>query len=433
MIILTAFVAFFMLYETSRFSTVFDDVTGATDAYIELQKDANELMEASDYLTQEVQNFTVTGERIHLIHYFEESAQAKRRENSLDKMREITGESKAFEYMNDAMTDSVALMQSEYYAMKLVTEAQQIDHVPDEVKNVELKSEHAAMSADGKMKTAQQMVHDSTYHRVKDRIRANMQKCLKELEKQTHEVQNEADSKLEERLNYIRIIIFVQLVAIILILVMTTLLIIMPLMKGVRFIKKDEMMPVRGSYEFRYLAKTYNKMYDAFKKSIANLNYDASHDKLTGLYNRSGYDFLIDSIDLKTTAVLIIDADKFKEVNDNYGHAVGDKILQKLAMTLKKTFRSEDYICRIGGDEFVVFMKYVNDGLKDLIILKSKQINETLADTSDGLPPVSTSIGVAFGQNAQSTKDLIQHADDTLYRVKERGRCGCSFYEDDAS
>ena len=70
MIILTAFVAFFMLYETSRFSTVFDDVTGATDAYIELQKDANELMEASDYLTQEVQNFTVTGERIHLIHYF---------------------------------------------------------------------------------------------------------------------------------------------------------------------------------------------------------------------------------------------------------------------------------------------------------------------------------------------------------------------------
>ena len=429
MVVLTAVVAFFMLLETSRFSAAFEDVTGATDDYIELQKDANELMSASDYLTQEVQNFTVTGEEIHMIHYFEESTEAKHRENSLNKMKEIMGENDAYEYMNKAMSESVGLMQSEYYAMKLVVQAKEIEHIPDEVKNIELKSEHAAMSSDEKMKTAQMLVHDTTYYQAKDRIRTNMQRCLNELEKQTHAAQNKADEKLENRLNNIRVVIFVQLGAIILILSMTTLLIIMPMMRGVHNIKKDEMMPVEGAYEFRYLAITYNKMYDAFKKSIASLNYDASHDKLTGLYNRAGYDILSKSIDLKTTAVMLIDADKFKEINDTYGHAVGDKILQKVAATLKKTFRSEDYICRIGGDEFIVFMKHVSEELQDLIILKSKQINEALTDTSDGLPPVSMSIGVAFGTNEQSTQTMIKHADEALYNVKKRGRCGCSFYK----
>ena len=109
-----------------------------------------------------------------------------------------------------------------------------------------------------------------------------------------------------------------------------------------------------GSYEFRYLAKTYNKMYEAFKQSIENLNYEASHDSLTGVYNRAGYDVVKQSLDLKSTAVLIIDADNFKKINDMYGHLVGDQVLKKIEDALRAAFRSEDYICRVGGDEFWV-------------------------------------------------------------------------------
>ena len=250
-----------------------------------------------------------------------------------------------------------------------------------------------------------------------------------ELEKQTHGAQDEAYDKLDRQVNAIRVLIFVQLGAIILILVMTSVLIISPILRGVHMISKDEQLPVKGSYEFRYLAMTYNKMYDAFKKSIASLNYDASHDKLTGLYNRAGCDILSKSIDLKTTAVLLVDADKFKEINDTHGHAVGDKVLQKLARVLKKTFRSEDYICRIGGDEFVVFMMHVSEELKDLIRLKTKQINDALADTSDDIPPISTSIGVAFGHKEHSVSTMLKHADTALYTVKAGGRSGCCFYE----
>ena len=428
-IIFTAVISFFMLYETFRFSAAFEDVTGATDEYIELQKDADGLMNASDYLTQEVQNFTVTAEKIHLIHYFEEAEETKRREKAIEKMKDITGEGTAYKFLHNAMNESLDLMQTEYYAMKLITIACEIEYIPDEVEKVELTKQDAALSNSEKIKLAQRMVHDTTYHRKKEVIRTNMESCLVELEKQTHIIQDEANEKLETRLNAIRVIIFIQLAIIIVILIMTSVLVILPMLRGVYSIKKDEKLPVKGAYEFRYLAKTYNSMYEAFKKSIASLNYEASHDKLTGLYNRAGYDVLSRSVDLGTTAVLMIDADKFKDINDQYGHDVGDKILQKFARVLRKTFRSEDYICRIGGDEFVVFMMHVTDELRDLIILKTKQINSALADVSDELPPASASIGIAFGHDAPDMVTLLKHADEALYNVKENGRGGGSFYD----
>ena len=428
-IIFTAVISFFMLYETFRFSAAFEDVSGATDEFIELQKDADGLMNASDYLTQEVQNFTVTAEKIHLIHYFEEAEETKRREKAIEKMKDITGEGTAYKFLHNAMNESLDLMQTEYYAMKLITIACEIEYIPDEVEKVELTKQDAALSNSEKIKLAQRMVHDTTYHRKKEVIRTNMESCLVELEKQTHIIQNEANEKLETRLNAIRVIIFIQLAIIIVILIMTSVLVILPMLRGVHSIKKDEKLPVKGAYEFRYLAKTYNSMYEAFKKSIASLNYEASHDKLTGLYNRAGYDVLSRSVDLGTTAVLMIDADKFKDINDQYGHDVGDKILQKFARVLRKTFRSEDYICRIGGDEFVVFMMHVTDELRDLIILKTKQINSALADASDELPPASASIGIAFGHDAPDMETLLKHADEALYNVKENGRGGGSFYD----
>ena len=428
-ILFTAVISFFMLYETFRFSAAFEDVTGATDEYIELQKDADGLMNASDYLTQEVQNFTVTAEKIHLIHYFEEAEETKRREKAIEKMKDITGEGTAYKFLHNAMNESLDLMQTEYYAMKLITIACEIEYIPDEVEKVELTKQDAALSNSEKIKLAQRMVHDTTYHRKKEVIRTNMESCLVELEKQTHIIQDEANEKLETRLNAIRVIIFIQLAIIIVILIMTSVLVILPMLRGVYSIKKDEKLPVKGAYEFRYLAKTYNSMYEAFKKSIASLNYEASHDKLTGLYNRAGYDVLSRSVDLGTTAVLMIDADKFKDINDQYGHDVGDKILQKFARVLRKTFRSEDYICRIGGDEFVVFMMHVTDELRDLIILKTKQINSALADASDELPPASASIGIAFGHDAPDMETLLKHADEALYNVKENGRGGGSFYD----
>ena len=98
-------------------------------------------------------------------------------------------------------------------------------------------------------------------------------------------------------------------------------------------------------------------MYEVYKRSLANLNFKASHDELTGAYNRSGYELLLSSIDLGSTTMMLFDVDNFKTINDTYGHEVGDKVLTRLVQVLKKNFRFDDYICRIGGDEFVVFIE----------------------------------------------------------------------------
>jgi diguanylate cyclase (GGDEF)-like protein len=150
---------------------------------------------------------------------------------------------------------------------------------------------------------------------------------------------------------------------------------------------------------------------------------------LTGVYNRAGYDLIRHSVDLKTTAFLLVDADKFKRVNDDFGHEIGDRILQKIANTLLANFRSDDYICRIGGDEFMVLMVHISKNVRHLIESKIIQINKELSNTEDGLPPVSVSVGVALCRDTNDPQELFHDADVALYYVKDHGRNGCCFYE----
>ena len=429
MMAVTLIIAALLLVETVRTSSAYKKLSKATDNYIDLQKSAYELMNASDYLTEEVQCFAVTSDRVYMNNYFEEASVRRRRESSLEKMAENNGDSAAYKELLLAMDASVKLMETEFYSMRLVLEAKNDSSYPDEIAKVQLSAEDAALSSSEKLSKAQQMVHSFDYNKMKETIRYEMNNCLANLEAYVREMQETCDKNVSDHVTKLLILILVETAAIIFVLWMTSYLGINPILKGVQKIKEDSALPIIGSYEFRYLAKTYNKMYDAFKKSIASLNYEASHDKLTGIYNRAGYDVLRQSIDIKTSALLLIDADKFKEINDSHGHTIGDIVLKKIASTLTKTFRSEDYVCRIGGDEFAVFMLHVSSDLKELIEAKVRMINDILTDTKrDSIPPISVSVGVAFGEIEQNISEMTKHADQALYKVKERGRSGCCFY-----
>ena len=129
--------------------------------------------------------------------------------------------------------------------------------------------------------------------------------------------------------------------------------------------------------------------------------------------------------------MILIDVDNFKSVNDIYGHAVGDAILQKVTGSLKKAFRSIDYVCRIGGDEFMVLIRNINNGsiaenrVKKLIDeVRSLEIPEM-----DG-NGITISVGLAFSPEHGTTfMELYRHADTALYQVKQGGRNGFSVYE----
>lgn len=160
------------------------------------------------------------------------------------------------------------------------------------------------------------------------------------------------------------------------------------------------------------------------------IKHQAEHDPLTDLLNRGSYDrvFELYEKEHRDFALILIDVDTFKTVNDTYGHAVGDKILKKVAWLLTIIFRTIDYVCRIGGDEFAIIMVEMTSDLDYTITEKITEINRRLSNPDDGLPPVSLSVGVAFTDRQEPGKSQFTDADSALYYTKEHGKHGCTFH-----
>ena len=421
-----------LIYSTFHSSATFRRLSEATDEYIDLQKAAYSLMDASDFLTEKAQRFAVSGDMDYVREYFEEAFTAQNREKAIARMTESADSGEALQQLQEAMNGSLKLMDREYYAMKLVIEARGYTDYPEALSGVELTPEHAALSPAEKKALAEDMVLGREYYLQKDLIRADMKESLEALEASTHGTQMRSASDLKLALNVMRVVIIIEAVGILIMIWLTARLGINPVLKAVDRIRDDSPIPVTGAHEFRYLARTYNQMYDAYKKSVAHLNYKASHDELTQVYNRAGYDLLLSSLDTETIFMLAIDVDNFKQINDTYGHETGDRVLQKVADSLRRNFRSDDYVCRIGGDEFVVLMVHARRENMPLIESKVRQINAELANAADGLPQVSISVGASHGQNAGDTRELFTQADQALYETKRNGGRNLSVYSGDS-
>ncbi len=158
------------------------------------------------------------------------------------------------------------------------------------------------------------------------------------------------------------------------------------------------------------------------------------HDRLTGLPNRAlFYDRLEHGLEQAkrhgwNIAVMFIDLDKFKQINDVYGHDVGDKVLLRVAKKLKENTRSDDSICRLGGDEFLYLLMEVKNELEVTKIIKKlvKAIELPSDDITQNLA-IKLSIGVSlFPKNADNLEDLIKSADLAMYAAKQ-GKLGYAF------
>ncbi|RHP45266.1 sensor domain-containing diguanylate cyclase [Clostridium sp. AF32-12BH] len=166
------------------------------------------------------------------------------------------------------------------------------------------------------------------------------------------------------------------------------------------------------------------------------LVHSAQIDGLTAVYNKEHTQPVIDAF-LRTCrpdtlhAFLILDIDKFKDVNDTWGHAVGDLILQRVGAFLKNQFRDDDIIGRIGGDEFVILMK--NIGNKDIALNRVEtmlnQIRSIKQPEMDN-QSITFSVGVAFSPEQGIRFDnLYRNADKALYQTKRGGRNNYTVYE----
>lgn len=417
-----------VLIASFRLTNTFLRLAHAGEEHTELERAAHELLDASDYLTECVQRFSASGDMRFLERYFTEAFESNRREEALARMDVDEKTQAALERLQEAMAHSVNLMNQEYYAMRLVIDAKGYTDYPEILDTITLSEEDRSLSPDDKIRRATELVLNDDYYDQKDNIRKEIKESLEEVDKLMNSMKEEELQILNRELTFVRIVIVIQVISILVMVRLTSILGIHPVLKAVDKIKADSPIPEVGANEFKYLAQAYNKMYSRYRSSLENLNYKASHDELTGAYNRAGYDLLLAGIDLESTYMVLIDVDNFKTINDTYGHDTGDKVLIKLVQVLNSVFRDDDCICRIGGDEFVVFMVHSSGMHRRLIESKIDQINDELEVTDEGLPPISISVGIVNGKDVTDTANLFEKADATMYNAKKSGKHTYSFY-----
>ena len=188
--------------------------------------------------------------------------------------------------------------------------------------------------------------------------------------------------------------------------------------------------------EFSELIQSYNnrtKQLNDALKSLSKMNtklvHQAHHDHLTGLGNRRGYEehmnALIDSSIWDNTALLMIDIDQFKIVNDTAGHLAGDRLLNSVSVILSEQLRDDDYLARLGGDEFVVLLKVANlEQAYSSALRLCQAVEKHCHFEGQKIFKVTLSVGVVHlsSIHPKDPGEALRHADQACYMAKDRGR-----------
>jgi diguanylate cyclase (GGDEF)-like protein len=421
-----------LLYETVNISRKYQDLLDTTQDYIASEKDAAQLGDGSDYLTEQIRLFVIDMDPSYMEAYFTEADVTKRRDNALTDLQQYHSNDEIYQALERALNRSNELMETEIYAMRLISTANGYaeETLPTRVRETVLTSSDQNLSKEEMISKAQHMVFDSSYQKAKEDIFQSLSDSIEPILQETKQKHIDSADNLQATITHDQMVLNVLLLVNIISFFSIVVLIIRPLRSYNKSIDNNRPLDVSGAYEFRYLARTYNDVYSKNAANEADLRKKAEVDALTGILNRGAFDqftALLENVP-KNIALLLIDADDFKAINDNYGHDIGDQILKKIADTLTLVFRSSDHIARIGGDEFAVIMSDVQADHRSVIQSKIDAMNQELTHPLDGLPPISLSIGIAFSANGYN-KDLFHHADHALYQAKDAGRCGCAFYE----
>jgi len=183
--------------------------------------------------------------------------------------------------------------------------------------------------------------------------------------------------------------------------------------------------------EFQNLNTVFNELLEEIQvwhthlqKENLQLSFQARHDQLTGLANRHYfYEELLNIFKNKqfrhNSALIFIDNNKFKAINDHYGHLAGDAVLREMANRLMQSVRQEDFIARLGGDEFAIILHTIHhsDHLQTIAEGLLASCDEPL-DFNGQLIHFSFSLGIAFSQFADNPDDLVMQADQAMYKAK---------------
>ncbi|MBJ9999739.1 diguanylate cyclase [Erwinia sp. S38] len=183
-----------------------------------------------------------------------------------------------------------------------------------------------------------------------------------------------------------------------------------------------------ASFLTRRLNAELERWHHHLTRENDTLAHQALHDTLTGLPNRAVFTYQLEKrwLDLRERqriAVLFIDGNRFKEVNDRFGHAAGDRVLRVVAQRLRARLRKDDLVARLGGDEFAILLTSIDREEQAAQVARdiTAEMRQPVKLGDGTLLPQTLSIGVALGKHHQSTEVLLAQADSAMYQIKQRG------------
>lgn len=409
----------------------FNVLQQATEAYISCENDAQQVQDRSDHLTEQVRLVTMTAKPEYIDNYFSMANSNEEFDEAFADLKSRFEGTDAYESLRTAMDESNELMNTEFYAMRLICEANDIDPSPwPEIASCQISDDDSRTSHDSMIYKAQNLVSDSKYQEAKDSINSHTTDCIAKVTDATIGSQDRAASIFDGIYGTIEACIAIYIALTLIICALVRRAVVKPLLSFGDSIKANQLFPVQGAGELQVLAETYNRVFTENEATHMVVKHQAEHDPLTDLLNRGSFDkaLKLHNDGKHDFALILADVDRFKSINDTFGHAVGDQVLKRVSSLLQVAFRSTDFVCRIGGDEFAVIMVDVTSDLRYTIQEKIDFVNTELSKPIDGMPQVSLSAGTAFADRPDPGDSIYKDADDALYHTKENGRGSCSFY-----
>lgn len=429
----TVVIVLLLLLSTSSINAETDAMQQTYDRYVAAEASVNSFMEATTYLTAQSRLFFATHHTTYLDNYFWEESQTQRQEAATESLHQIMPQSSAAERLDVALELANELSKSEKYSMKLVVLTLDLD-VSDDIATaldaIKFTQGDHLLSNEDLLAKAHMLVTYEPYEHEVDRVSKQIEQCKEALAEALAAETQQHESTLNDLFLHQYILTIALLAMVLFTAVVFIATVFKPLSRYIAHINRNERIDEKGASELRILARAYNAMFDTNSATQSRLLHEASHDALTGLYNRGAYEKYMAERHGEPLAVAIIDIDHFKEVNDRYGHEVGDHVLRRVAGALQESFRTTDFPCRLGGDEFIVVMLGILPENRDVIVRKARDIAEKLRVADEKTPAIFISAGVAFGSGKETPDDLYRLADKALYRVKDAGRRGLAFYDE---
>ena len=419
-----------MIIATNRLNSAYQQLIEETGKYINTQQDAGMIEEFSGSMLSESRSFLQTGDPAHVMAFYSQMDVIRRQLDS-SGTSETKGTAASDRYLEEAVEAFRTLAEQDAYAMRLKAETLPVSlgSYPAEFAGTEIRPEDAVLDAEQKLAKAQEILDRTDYSAIRSRLSDRVDASHRAASETVQQQMGVTTARIRQELLLLRTFGVVFLVIAVLAMLSNLLLIILPINRSVSNLDNREEIPEQGSFEMRNLARVYNEVLRDSTEKQEELEYSATHDALTGVYNRAAFDREYARCRNDRIGIAIVDVDGFKHYNDVYGHDVGDHVLRRVTETIGSKFRKEDHISRIGGDEFVIIMKNTGSAQSEDIKLKIDEINEELVkERRKGMPPISVSVGAAFWDRENPGPDILKDADKALLQMKQNGKLGCRIY-----